>query len=71
MLRLHLFNLVLGLALFLPATASAVPQQLSQQGRLFDAEGMAVTGSRDLTFRLYDAPTRGDVVWEEPLTAVH
>ena len=36
-------------------TASAVPLQLTQQGRLVDSSGTAATGSHDLTFRIYNA----------------
>lgn len=44
-----------------------MPQQLSQQGRLFSAEGTALSGSHELSFRLYDEATGGALVWEETL----
>ena len=62
MSTLRLSSLLLALCLVLPSLAHAVPQQLSQQGRLFDSEGTAVSGSHVLTFKLYDAATDGGVV---------
>ena len=42
-------------------TADAVPLQLTQQGRVLDNNGAAVTGIQDLTFRIYDASIGGSV----------
>ena len=39
-------------------TADAVPLQLTQQGRILDNNGAAVTGAHDLTFRIFDAATQ-------------
>ncbi len=49
-------------------TAHAVPLQLTQQGRVLDNNGAAVTGIQDLTFRIYDASTGGSVYWSETVT---
>ena len=49
-------------------TAHAVPLQLTQQGRILDNNGAAVTGAHDLTFRIFDAATNGNVYWSETLT---
>ena len=49
-------------------TAEAVPLQLTQQGRLLEPSGAAVTGLHDLTFRIYDDPTSGVLLWEEVIT---
>ena len=56
------------LLLFTAATAEAVPLQLTQQGRLLDPNGSAVSGLHDLTFRIYDEPTGGVLLWEEVIT---
>ena len=53
---------------FLVNLARAVPLQLTQQGRLLDPSGAAIEGNEQLTFRLYDSPTGGNVVWEEQLS---
>lgn len=50
------------------STAEAVPLQLSQQGRMLDASGAAVTGYHDITFRVYDDISIGLLLWEEVLT---
>ena len=56
------------LFLAVTTTAEAVPLQLTQQGRLLDPSGAAVTGLHDLTFRIYDDPTGGNLLWEEVIT---
>ena len=47
--------------------ASAVPFELTQQGRLFDSAGAPLTGAHTLGVFLYDAPAGGSVVWSEDL----
>ena len=47
------------LSTLLLSTAHAVPLQLTQQGRVLDVNGAAVTGLHDLTFRVYDANSGG------------
>ena len=54
--------------LLLSQTALAVPSQFTHQGRLLDADGMALEDEVTITFRLTVAETGGDVLWEEPLT---
>lgn len=50
------------------STANAVPLQLTQQGRLLDVSGAAVTGYHDIAFRIYDDISIGLLLWEETLT---
>ena len=50
------------------STAHAVPLQLTQQGRVLDNNGAAVTGIQDLTLRVFDSATNGSVFWSETLT---
>jgi len=52
-------------------TAHAVPLQLTQQGRILDNNGSAVSGAHDLTFRIYDTASAGSVYWSETLTVSH
>ena len=56
---------ILALLLGSLSTAYAVPVQLSQQGRLLEANGAAVTGSHTLTFRLFDSQFGGNLMWED------
>ena len=49
-------------------TAQAVPLQITQQGRVLDSNGVALTGAHDLTFRIYDSASGGSVLWSETLT---
>lgn len=66
---MYRFGLCL-VALSLAASASAVPLNFSNQGRLFDAAGVAVDGPTDITFRLYNAATGGTELWTETHTAL-
>ena len=59
---------LLSLFLLTASIAEAVPLQLTQQGRILDSNGAAVTGIQDVTFRIYDAETGGSELWSETLT---
>ena len=55
------------LGLLLSLSAFAVPQQITQQGRLIDNSGNPISGSHILTFHLYDGPISTKPLWgEEP-----
>lgn len=47
------------------AVSADVPLVLSHQGRLLDGSDNPVTGTRDLTFRIYETPTGGTPLWTE------
>ncbi|MEC8379125.1 MAG: hypothetical protein VXZ96_02310, partial [Myxococcota bacterium] len=51
----------------LMTTAHAVPLQLTQQGRVLDSNGAAVTGQHDLTFRIYDSASGGQMYWSDTI----
>ncbi len=53
------------LALAFASPAHAVPFLLQQQGRLLDAVDQPLTGSRPVTFALYDDDTAGNLLWTE------
>ena len=55
---------ILGLA----QEASAVPLQLTQQGRMVDANATPVAGAHIVTYRIYDDLTGGNLQWVEGLT---
>jgi hypothetical protein len=54
----------------IPATGAraAVPAPLTHQGRLLDATGQPVGSSQVFIYKIYDAPTDGNVLWTETLT---
>ena len=52
-------------ALLAPSLALAVPLSFSHQGRLLDSTGVALSGTKPVTFALYDAPSGGTEVWSE------
>lgn len=56
---------LLASVLVVPVLAWAVPLQLAHQGRLLDADQAPLDGTRDLTFRLYDAAEDGTLLWED------
>ena len=57
--------LVTLVTLLCSSMAQAAPTKLSQQGRLLDGDGAALTGGHGLAFTLHDAETDGNEVWRE------
>lgn len=45
--------------------AAAVPETIVYQGMLDTAVGTPVSGQRSITFRVYDHPSTGEVLWSE------
>ena len=52
-------------ALAAPAAIAAVPQLLTEQGRLFDQAGSPLQGTATVTFAIHDAATGGAALWSE------
>ena len=42
---------------------TSVPPLINYQGRLTDAEGKGLTGTRKIEFNIYDAATGGNLIW--------
>lgn len=62
---LHLGTSLL-LALFVQGAASAaVPRLINYQGKLTSQEGVPIEGAKDITFRIYDAQSAGNLLWQE------
>ncbi|MEK6714813.1 MAG: hypothetical protein AABY43_02045 [Candidatus Omnitrophota bacterium] len=53
------------LSSFLPSAECAVPRLINYQGKLTDTNGVPLTGSYAITFRIYDALSGGNMLWEE------
>jgi hypothetical protein len=51
-------------------TQGAVPEQINYQGRLTDSGGNATTGNFTMSVRLYDAPTGGNITYQETIGSV-
>lgn len=47
---------------------SQIPQLISWQGIVQDASGNNLNGSYDLTFKIYDSETDGELIWSETHT---
>ena len=62
--------LALAIALSTPATALALPDTLSHQGRLLDAVGDPLTGTDDMTFTLFTVASGGTPIWSETHSGV-
>ena len=60
--------LISTLLLSLIPNAQAVPLQITQQGRIVDSSGQSLEGSQFVVFRIYDAETGGNIIWDEILT---
>ena len=68
--------LLMALVLLSPPAGAQVPYLIRYQGQAVDSQGVPLEGPYNLTFRLYDAETGGNKVWEEaqanvPLTGGH
>ena len=59
---------MLGILLSLVGNVYAVPTQVTQQGRILDTNGTPVEGAHIVFFRLYDAETNGNLLWDDVLT---
>jgi microcystin-dependent protein len=55
---------------FFAISYAAVPHLINYQGRLTDISGQPLEGTYSLTFRIYDAETAGNLLWEEVQPAV-
>ena len=53
------------LSLLLAVPALAAPTKLAQQGRVLDAEGDPLEGTRGMLFVLYDSVLDGVELWSE------
>ena len=69
MRRSTLLAVVLPILLVSPVFAE-VPERMNFQGRLTDTLGSPLSGSFDLTFRIYDDSVAGSLLYDETHTAV-
>ena len=64
MRKVAVLSLVLALGLSM-AVFAAIPRLINYQGRLTDSSDTPLEGSQDITFRIYDAQSGGNLLWEE------
>lgn len=69
MKKIKFLILTILMALAIPAFAE-VPRVINYQGRLTDADGVAINGSKPVTFRIYDVETAGNALWAEDHTII-
>ncbi|MDD5449562.1 MAG: tail fiber protein [Candidatus Omnitrophica bacterium] len=50
---------------FLNCSYADIPRTMNYQGKLTDKQGYTLNGSYNVTFRIYDAPTLGNLLWQE------
>jgi hypothetical protein len=48
--------------------SAAIPHLINYQGKLTDSNGVPLNGTYNITFRIYNAQTSGNLLWEEPHT---
>jgi hypothetical protein len=58
-------------AAFAGAAFAQVPNLINYQGRLTDANGAAVTGTKNFSISIYDAATAGNLLYTETIGAVN
>lgn len=63
--RIILLTTVVVLFSVVASYAVNVPQLINYNGTLTDKNGVPVTGNFDMVFRIYDAPSGGNVLWSE------
>ena len=61
---------ILLVLVMIPCTALAVPQEINYQGYLTDAGGNPLNDRVEMTFRMYNAPSGGSLLWWEGPSAV-
>jgi len=64
-----IFTAAVSLLLAMPIHAQ-IPNLINYQGRLADAQGNPVSGNRTMAVRVYDAPTGGNMTYEETVGTV-
>jgi hypothetical protein len=68
-MKFHILVALCTIACAAIATAQ-VPSLINYQGRLTDADGVPVTGSKNFTISIYDAATNGTLLYTETIGAV-
>jgi microcystin-dependent protein len=65
LIKIILLTAVVVLFSVVASYAVNVPQLINYNGTLTDKNGVPVTGNFDMVFRIYDAPSGGNVLWSE------
>ena len=61
-----IFVISLYIFLLISAIAFAIPNSLTLQGKLTNLAGVSQSGTFNFTFKIYDAATGGNLLWELP-----
>jgi hypothetical protein len=70
MKRLFFLSGLIILVLLAGVSLADIPKLINYQGMLTDNSGNPLTGTYDITFKIYNAPSGGDKRWEETQTNV-
>src|SRR3989344_5761697 len=63
---------ILSASVFSPPSAhAAIPPMMNFQGRLTDSGGNPRNGNFDMAFRIYDASSGGNLLWDESYTGAN
>jgi hypothetical protein len=65
-----LFSMITLTTMLVPGLLAEVPHMINYQGRIIDASGIPVDGSYSITFKIYNDPTAGTILWSESHSAV-
>lgn len=55
---------------FMPEVRAEIPRLINYQGKLTDQAGAPLDGAYELTFRIYDDVTAGNLLWQESHSGV-
>ncbi|HEX2896775.1 MAG TPA: hypothetical protein VHP63_01830 [candidate division Zixibacteria bacterium] len=65
MKTLRFLALVVIISSLIGSVSAAIPQFIKYQGLLTDTSGATLNGSQNMTFKLYDAASGGNLLWTE------
>ena len=69
--KLVFWTVLLCSVLFAEAATAAIPKLINLEGKLMDADGNALTGYYNMSFKIYNASSGGTLLWDENHTGIN
>ncbi|RKZ31046.1 hypothetical protein DRQ36_03405 [bacterium] len=71
MVKLHIYAVIVFALLFITTAWTAIPGNINYQGKLTDPDGVAIDGTRQVAFAIYNVSAGGSALWSETHPAVN